>query len=137
MRVIVLLSLGFGFALTSGCSMCATGYLDDYATVGGKWQRGNPTQGRVGSIFSDSGSTIAAGAVGQRVVESHPDGVEGEVFGEAYTEDYSGGEYPENTEEFYELNGEQSDQSFGPEVYDGSIHDSQSGDGILMLGDEW
>lgn len=137
MRVIVLLSLGLGFALASGCSMCAPGYLDDYATVGGKWQRSNPTQGRVGSIFSDPGSTIAAGAVGQRVVDSHPDGVEGEVFGEAYTENYSGDEYSGETEEFYELNSQMNDSSFAPDQYEGSNHNPQSGDGILMLGDEW
>ena len=53
MRVILLIAMSLGFSLASGCSMCAPGFLDDYATVGGKWQRGDPTQGRVGSIFSD------------------------------------------------------------------------------------
>jgi hypothetical protein len=48
--------------LVGGCSICETGYIDDYATVGGKWQRAHPTQGRVGSPFSDSGH---AGAIGQ------------------------------------------------------------------------
>lgn len=42
----------------SGCSLCPPGYLDDYATVGGKWQRTDPSCGRVGSIFSDPGSTV-------------------------------------------------------------------------------
>ena len=136
MRVILLLAMSLGFSLASGCSMCAPGFLDDYATVGGKWQRGDPTQGRVGSIFSDSGSTIAAGANGGRVVDSHPAGIEGEVFGEAYTD-----EYPGATEEFYELNdnmsGELNGQEVLPEVLDGTSYDAQNGDGILTLGDQW
>ncbi len=41
----------------SGCAICPPGYLDDYATVGGKWQRSDPTRGRVGSTLSDAGST--------------------------------------------------------------------------------
>lgn len=136
MRVILLLTMSFGFALASGCSMCAPGFLDDYATVGGKWQRGDPTQGRVGSIFSDPGSTIAAGADGGRVVDSHPAGIEGEVFGEAYTD-----EYPGATDEFYQLNddmdGELNGHEYLPEVIDGSSQNAQYDDGILMLGDEW
>lgn len=38
---------------SAGCTICPPGYLDDYATVGGKIQRSNPTHGRVGSILSD------------------------------------------------------------------------------------
>jgi hypothetical protein len=40
----------------TGCSICAPGFIDDYATVGGKWERADPTYGRVGSPFSDPGS---------------------------------------------------------------------------------
>jgi hypothetical protein len=29
--------------------------MDDYATVGGRWNRMDPTRGRVGSAFSDPG----------------------------------------------------------------------------------
>jgi hypothetical protein len=36
----------------TGCTLCQPGFLDDYAAVGGKWQRGNPTDGRLGSILS-------------------------------------------------------------------------------------
>ena len=43
--------------LHSGCALCPPGYLEDYATVGGKWQRSDATSGRVGSILSDPGST--------------------------------------------------------------------------------
>ena len=39
-----------GFA---GCSMCCGPYDFDYPTYGGIHQRANPSQGRVGSIFSD------------------------------------------------------------------------------------
>lgn len=38
---------------SAGCNLCCPPYLDDYATVGGKWARANPTDGRVGSAFSD------------------------------------------------------------------------------------
>ena len=102
--------------------MCARGYLDDYATVGGKWQRSDPANGRVGSIFSGAGATISAGEIGGRVVDAHPQGIEGEVFGEAYTENY-----PAPIEEFHEL----GDVPQAPNEFD--MLNSQ---GELMLGDE-
>lgn len=102
--------------------MCATGYLDDYATVGGKWQRSDPTNGRVGSIFSGADATISAGATGGRIVDEHPPGVEGEVFGEAYTDDY-----PPPVDEFQEL---------GNVPYAPNEFDMPNVDGELMLGDE-
>jgi hypothetical protein len=49
-------------SVSSGCSLCAPGYLCDYAGVGGKWQRTDPENGRVGSIFSDPNSVVGAGA---------------------------------------------------------------------------
>ncbi|MGN6544382.1 MAG: hypothetical protein ACTHK7_04995 [Aureliella sp.] len=48
-------------ASSLGCSMCRTDHLCDYAGAGGKWQRGNPTCGRVGSILSDAGATEVGG----------------------------------------------------------------------------
>lgn len=36
-----------------GCSMCCGPYDFDYPTFGGKYQRTNPSYGRVGSVFSD------------------------------------------------------------------------------------
>jgi hypothetical protein len=39
----------------AGCQLCCPPYMDDYATVGGKWNRADPTTGRVGSAFSDPG----------------------------------------------------------------------------------
>jgi hypothetical protein len=38
---------------STGCNLCCPPYLDDYATVGGKWARADPIEGRVGSAFSD------------------------------------------------------------------------------------
>jgi hypothetical protein len=49
-------------SVSSGCSLCAPGYLCDYAGVGGKWQRMDPENGRVGSIFSDPNSVVGASA---------------------------------------------------------------------------
>ena len=46
-------------SISSGCSLCAPGYLCDYAGVGGKWQRTDPENGRVGSVFSDPNSVVA------------------------------------------------------------------------------
>ena len=45
----------------SGCALCPPGYLEDYAAVGGKWERSDPACGRVGSIFSDPNSTMYGG----------------------------------------------------------------------------
>ena len=43
--------------------MCRTDHLCDYAGVGGKWQRGNPTCGRVGSTLSDAGAYQSGSSV--------------------------------------------------------------------------
>ena len=70
--------------------MCATGYVDDYATVGGKWQRSNPTHGRVGSIFSDAGTTISDATEEGVVVEEYPSQWDSQSFGDAtYPEGYA------------------------------------------------
>ena len=119
--------------------MCAPGFIDDYATVGGKWQRSDPTQGRVGSVFSDPGTTIAAGAAGQRVVDSQPEGGQSEYFGEAYTEGYHGSVAPYSSGydgEYYEIHDDMNHSDFAPEMYEGDAV-LQSDDQILTLGDEW
>ncbi|MFO1062443.1 MAG: hypothetical protein U0892_01035 [Pirellulales bacterium] len=41
----------------TGCSMCDTAHICDYAGAGGKWQRGYPACGRVGSNLSDAGES--------------------------------------------------------------------------------
>ena len=47
-----------------GCTMCNTGHMHDYSAAGGKWQRGNPTCGRVGSTLSDAGAMHSETSVG-------------------------------------------------------------------------
>jgi hypothetical protein len=60
MRTAIALLLVAVGSVSSGCSLCAPGYLCDYAGVGGKWQRTDPENGRVGSIFSDPNSVVGA-----------------------------------------------------------------------------
>lgn len=50
-------------ASSLGCTLCRTDHMCDYAGVGGKWQRSNPTCGRVGSILSDAGAYEVGGGV--------------------------------------------------------------------------
>lgn len=85
-------------ASSLGCTMCSTDHMCDYAGVGGKWQRGNPTCGRVGSPLSDAGAyevgTAPADAaygdswgltVGQPTDGSQ--GIESEIVGNGVYED--------------------------------------------------
>ena len=94
-------------ASSLGCSMCRTDHMCDYAGVGGKWQRGNPTCGRVGSTLSDAGG-YDTGSVAQSganygdswgLVEGHPTSVDGSgaieqevVEGEVISEEVFGGD---------------------------------------------
>ena len=58
-----LLNIGLPIALivgASGCNLCCPPYMDDYATIGGKWQRSHPSEGIVGSRFSDPGVVHAS-----------------------------------------------------------------------------
>lgn len=69
--------------LCSGCNLCCPPYMDDYATIGGKWQRAHPSEGVVGSAFSDPGVTMAGTySSGHESAEVYHDGVysEGEVI---------------------------------------------------------
>ncbi len=101
--------------------MCSRGFLDDYATVGGKWQRADQTHGRVGSIFSDPGSTVAAGYTGGNVVYSEQ-GEQYESFGEAHIESYPSQEF----DEFPELDGAASEE-YLPGIY--------QPEDVIILGD--
>jgi hypothetical protein len=77
-------------ASSLGCTMCNTEHMCDYGGAGGKWQRGNPTCGRVGSILSDAGATQSATTVGYTenygdswgLVDGQPTSVEGQVIQE-------------------------------------------------------
>ena len=62
MRTAIAFLLAAIGSVSSGCSLCSPGYLCDYAGVGGKWQRTDPENGRVGSIFSDPNSVVGASA---------------------------------------------------------------------------
>ena len=76
------LTVAASLMLSSGCTLCAPGYLCDYAGVGGKWQRSDPENGRVGSILSDPNSFVSANPNAAPVVSeaevTYPDGPSGE-----------------------------------------------------------
>lgn len=42
----------------SGCAVCASPFDYDYSAYGGSWERGDPSQGRVGSAFLPAGVTV-------------------------------------------------------------------------------
>lgn len=48
---------------TSGCAMCDNVEDGTYAAFGGKWQRDNPTSGRVGSVFDPAGMQVVEGGI--------------------------------------------------------------------------
>ncbi len=97
-------------SFSSGCSLCAPGYLCDYAGVGGKWQRTDPENGRVGSILSDPNSVVQAS-------------------GQSYQETGNAGE---DAMEYEEV--QPDDGSILEPVMTDSV---QSDDGIVILGDQW
>lgn len=66
---------------TTGCSLPASGYLHDYAGVGGKWQRTDPVQGRVGSLLSDAGEVLADGG---QLVDHYSETPQVESSGDGY-----------------------------------------------------
>lgn len=101
--------------LLSGCTICAPGYLDDYATVGGKWQRTNPTSGRVGSPFSDPNYMAVGGAEHETIYH------EGLDAGMQFEGEHS---YPSEIDgAIIELDGSQSGVEMVPDV--------------IELGDDW
>ena len=81
--------LGCQIAVLSGCTMCASGNLCDYSAEGGKWQRANPSCGRVGSIFSDP----EAYSVG---MTSPAPGYDGEEIDKSAVEPENSSEEPES-----------------------------------------
>jgi hypothetical protein len=109
-------------AAVSGCTLPSPGFLDDYATVGGKWQRGNPTSGRVGSILSDPGSSQTM---------SNEAGVYGDIPEGAYLE----GEYFEG--EYYDGEVYYGPDASADEVYEIPTSESDFDDGVIILGEDW
>jgi hypothetical protein len=59
-RLLALSTLCVGLALSTGCSICASPYDQDYGFYGGSWQRFNASQGRVGSRFNNAGGPVNA-----------------------------------------------------------------------------
>jgi hypothetical protein len=85
--------------LCIGCAMC--GSQDDYtyAAFGGRWQRDDPINGRVGSAFAPAGAMVVGeGVTGDEQTQqpklNNPEGDDGspeasdaeEVYGEALSE---------------------------------------------------
>ena len=73
---ILLVAVG---SVSSGCSLCAPGYLCDYAGVSGKWQRTDPENGRVGSILSDPNNVVGASAQSIEVTNGEAYDYEGTI----------------------------------------------------------
>lgn len=119
--------------LCSGCALCPPGYLDDYATVGGKWERMNPTSGRVGSILSDP--NLGAGGYASVVQESAPETID--VRGEPMP-------VPEEAGESILQDGDLDSQTLdlSPPSYETQLDPSAVGglpvsEGEIILGDRW
>lgn len=100
---------------SSGCSICAPGYLDDYAAVGGKWERTNPTQGRVGSILSDHGVTA-----NNTIIEGTDDGV-----------------YYEYDDVYGDMNMNDGDVIYDEGYVEDVPYESPSDEGVIILGEQW
>ena len=70
-------------AAASGCAMCCSPYDDAYSAYGGKWQRADMYNGRVGSAFHPaqggvSGEVVYEGGMaqsgGEMIYEGSPQG---------------------------------------------------------------
>ena len=125
----------------TGCSMGPQGFLDDYATVGGKWQRNDPTYGRVGSIFSDPGTNNGEAYPADEYVDgdyteetyyppSNEDGIYDDVYDDVYGDDAY---YDDSGETIIEPNA----QPEGDVYQDSSIGTGESSEGVIILSDEW
>ena len=69
MKAIARLLLCFALCVVSGCSMCCTPYDYDYSAYGGRWQRTDMTNGRVGSAFAPAGDAVGGGYVEGQVID--------------------------------------------------------------------
>ena len=116
--------IGCGAMGLTGCSMCSPGFLDDYATVGGKIQRINPTEGRMGSPFSDPGTTFPSSPVPNAV----PRG------GTANGANQSIQEYGDGQSYYGGYGGE---HYYIDEGAHGSFSDGGVEEGVIILGDQW
>lgn len=116
----------FGTMILAGCSLGAPGYLDDYATVGGKWQRSDPTYGRVGSVFSDPNSTVTDSNLAE-----FTEGGYSQEFSDADLRD------AEVIDPGYEVDHYQT--PYGPDdtILEQTSDSSEFDDGVIILGEDW
>ena len=64
--------LGMGLLLfVSGCAICANPYDSHFAAQGGSWERDDPSDGRVASIFHPAGPMVK-GRLDQESLETTP-----------------------------------------------------------------
>ena len=59
-------------AALSGCAMCAGPFDHNYPAFGGAWQRSDPVNGRVGSIFEPAGDQVVGTGVATAPTEALP-----------------------------------------------------------------
>ena len=52
----------------SGCAICASPFDSHYAAYGGAWDRVDPSQGRVASVFQPASSTVESMSVPETTV---------------------------------------------------------------------
>lgn len=117
----------FVIASHTGCAICPPGFIDDYGAVGGKWERVNPTHGRVGSTLSDPG-TVVGTAEGELYYDEYYDGdvIQGSpAYGDGYSEVYDAGTVHHDDAAIYN----------DPGPYDYAPV-SPSDEGVIILGDE-
>ena len=76
-------------AAASGCAMCCSPYDDAYSAYGGKWQRADMYNGRVGSAFHPAQAGVGGGEViydgsmaqsGEVIYEGAPQGESYEYY---------------------------------------------------------
>lgn len=135
--------LAFLAFFCAGCSICPPGYIDDYAGVGGKWLRGNPTSGRVGSVLSDPGNTVGMAANAAEGTYSDANGNAGDVYyddGTIYQGDgYESQTYPDDGG-YYEPVPPPAEVIEGgsPNYDDYQGSSTSTGDsGVIILGEQW
>lgn len=124
-----LLGMAAGWlVLAGGCSIGSPGYLDDYATVGGKWERLNPTHGRVGSNLSDPNADQLLNQAAERVSADSANLPQrfGEATTEVYVDDGHGPTAPGSG--YYEYDTDYDSVDIDPESDDS---------GVIILGDDW
>lgn len=64
--------LGMGLLLfVSGCAICANPYDSHFAAQGGSWERDDPSDGRVASVFHPAGPMVK-GRLDQESLETTP-----------------------------------------------------------------